>query len=66
MQTATFPSPELLGQFRQFGEVGPTYKILSLIQPLKNQDWILKIEVVESGEKLEYKYSKIINDPVVH
>jgi len=66
MQTDYFPTPELLGQFRQFGELGPTYKIMTPVRQLDNQDWLLQIKVVESGEELEYKYSKIVNDPVPH
>ncbi len=66
MQTNNFPTPELLGQFRQFGELGPTYKIMTPVRQLDNQDWLLQIKIIESGEELEYKYSKIVNDPVAH
>ncbi len=62
----TFPVPDVLGQFRQFGEFGPTYQIITPVHQLENEDWLLQIKIVESGEELEYKYSKIINDPVVH
>ena len=61
-----FPSPEILGQFRQFGEFGPAYKVMSPIRPLENNDWLLLIEVAETGESVEYRYSRIQNDPVAH
>lgn len=66
MCTEQFPSPELLGQFRQFGELGPAYKIMSPIRPLENDDWLLLIQIAETGEEIEYKYSRIQKDPVAH
>jgi len=66
MQTEPFPSPELLGQFRQFGELGPTYKIVTPIRPIDNNDWLLLIRVAETGEEIEYRYSRAEKDPVAH
>ncbi|MFT4929280.1 MAG: hypothetical protein ACI8WB_005411 [Phenylobacterium sp.] len=66
MLQQNFPSPEILGQFRQFGEFGPAYKVMSPIRPLENNDWLLLIEVAETGENVEYRYSRIQNDPVAH
>ena len=66
MQTESFPSPELVGQFRQFGELGPTYKIVSPIRPIENDDWLLLIQIAETGEKIEYRYSRADKDPVAH
>ncbi len=66
MQTEHFPSPELLGQFRQFGEFGPAYKIMTLIRPLEDNDWLLLIQVTETGEEMEYRYSSIQNDHEAH
>ena len=59
MQTESFPSPELVGQFRQFGELGPTYKIVSPIRPIENDDWLLLIQIAETGEKIEYQNTLI-------
>ena len=66
MQTESFPSPELVGQFPQFGELGPTYKIVSPIRPIENDDWLLLIQIAETGEKIEYRYSRADKDPVAH
>ena len=66
MQPDTFPSPELLGQFRQFGKLGPTYKIINPIRRLDKDDWLLLIQVAETGETVEYRYSKAKDDPKVH
>jgi hypothetical protein len=66
MQTESFPSPELVGQFRQFGELGPAYKIVSPIRPIENDDWLLLIQMTETGETIEYRYSRAEKDPVAH
>lgn len=66
MPNQTFPSPELLGQFRQFGEFGPAYKICSAIRKLDDDDWLILIQIAETGEEIEYKFSKAQNDPLAH
>lgn len=65
-QSSIFPSPELVGQFRRFGELGTAYEIMNPVRKLKDKDWLLRIKVVKTGEELEYQYSNIINDPVAH
>ena len=66
MQQDIFPLPELLGQFRQFGELGPAYKVVRPIRPLDKDDWLLLIEVAETGETVEYRYSEMKQDPQAH
>ena len=66
MPIASFPSPELLGQFRQFGELGPAYKIVAPIRRIDNHDWLLLIQIAETGEEVEYRYSRAEKDPVAH
>ncbi len=61
-----FPSPEIIGQFRQFGKLGPAYKVMAPIKALGNNDWLLLIQVAETGEEVEYKYSHAKKDPQVH
>lgn len=66
MHKESFPSPELLGQFRQFGEFGLAYKIVNPIRPLENNDWLLLIQIPETGEEVEYRFSQVEKDPVAH
>jgi hypothetical protein len=61
-----FPAPNLIGQFRQFGEFGPAYKIVTAIRPTEDNDWLLLVKVFETGEEVEYRYSHIKNDPEAH
>jgi hypothetical protein len=59
------PDPKIIGQFRTFGPVGPTYKILAFVQPINSSDWLLRIQILETGEETEYRYTRILNDPEV-
>ncbi|MCL1077256.1 hypothetical protein D5R81_04945 [Parashewanella spongiae] len=61
-----FPSPDLIGEYRQFGEMGPAYKIVRPVRRVDKDDWVLLIEVLETGEETEYRFSKVKNDPKVH
>lgn len=66
MLNEQFPAPNLIGQFRQFGEFGPAYKIVTALRPTEDNDWLLLVKVSESGEEVEYRYSHIKNDPEAH
>ena len=61
MQTESFPSPELLGKSRQFGESGSA----TPIRQIDNNDWLLLIQMAETGEEVEYRYSRAEKDPLI-
>ncbi|MEL7543130.1 MAG: hypothetical protein AAGJ70_05085 [Pseudomonadota bacterium] len=50
---------DLVGQFRTFGEYGPTYKVLRIIS-----DTHAHIIVPVSGEELDYEIEKIRSHPL--
>ena len=56
-------SQQFVGLFRTFGPAGPAYQVRKPLHTLANGDWLMEIEVLESGEVLEYKASKITSDP---
>lgn len=58
-----FIAPQIIGQHRTFGSLGVTYKILEPVKPVGNNDWLIRIQVLESGEITEYPYIQLINDP---
>ena len=61
------PAPEqFVGLFRKFGSIGPAYQVRKPLRALSNGDWLMEIEVLESGEVLEYAASKITSDPATH
>jgi len=53
----------LVGTWRRFGVCGPVYEIVDEGNELPEGDKEMKIRIVETGEELEYKLSKIMDDP---
>lgn len=50
--------PEVVGSFHRFGEMGVTYEVVAF-----QGDDTVTIQVLESGEKLEYPLSNVLLDP---
>ena len=55
---------QLAGSFHTFGPTGPAYQVRKPLRALAGGDWLMEIEVLTSGEVLEYKASDISRDPV--
>lgn len=51
------------GQIKSFGPVGPKYEVGKPVCKLDDGDWMVEVTLVESGEKAEYRLSKIHQDP---
>jgi hypothetical protein len=45
-----------------FGADGPKYEITGSGRPSKEGEWLVPIRVIESGEELEYRYSRLLLD----
>jgi hypothetical protein len=58
-----FPSPGLIGSFRSFGAVGPAYQVLKPVRQLDDGDWLLNVQILESGEQVSYRYTAVLDDP---
>ena len=50
---------ELVGQFRRFGEFGPAYEVLRIVDAKT-----AFIHVYTNGEELNYSIAEILSDPV--
>jgi hypothetical protein len=59
---STFPHPEIIGSFHQFGAFGVSYQVLRPVGQTE-KGWLVEIEIPESGERLEYKLDDVMNDP---
>jgi len=51
------------GLIKTFGRIGPRYEVGHLLRPSVNGDWFIGILLVETGERTEYLYSQMLNDP---
>jgi Family of unknown function (DUF5397) len=56
--------PEVpVGKIKTFGMAGPSYKVLGQGHSSSKGEWLVPIRVIESGEELEYLYSRFLQDP---
>ena len=62
---ALFPHPKILGSYRSFGAVGPAYQVLEPIRELEDGDWLVAVQVLESGERVSYRFTAVLDDPKV-
>ena len=53
------------GSIRTFGDCGVMYIVGKPAKQLPDGDWLVNIELPESGEKAQYKLSHIMKDPKV-
>ena len=59
-----FPGPEdLIGTFRRLSSAGEVYQILRVLRQLGNNDVMMEVKLVKSGEEVEYLYTNILDDP---
>ncbi|WP_308389711.1 DUF5397 family protein [Acidithiobacillus sp. AMEEHan] len=58
----SFPHPELIGSFRQFGPFGVAYQVVKEGHST-DHGWTVEIEVPSTGEHLEYPLRSVLDDP---
>lgn len=52
-----------VGKIKSFGPFGPKYEVGQPLRPVNEDDWVVEVTLVESGEKAEYRLSDILDDP---
>lgn len=63
MQAVLAPPPIPIGRIKSFGSFGPKYEVGAPLRQLGDGDWMIEITMVETGEKTEYRRSRLIDDP---
>jgi len=63
MQAAILPPPVPVGKIKSFGPFGPKYEVGNPVRQMENGDWIIEVTMVETGEKVEYRLTRLIDDP---
>jgi hypothetical protein len=56
------PNPPV-GKIKTFGPLGPKYEIKGRGRLASNNDWLVPIRLVDSGEETEYSYARLQQDP---
>lgn len=64
MQTSLPQVP--VGMIKSFGPLGPRYVVGQPLHPLEDGDWMVEVTLVETGEKAEYRLTRLNDDPQAH
>jgi len=63
MQTIIAPPSVPVGVVKSFGPFGPKYQVGQPLEPLNDGDWLVEIVLLETGEKVPYRRTRILDDP---
>jgi Family of unknown function (DUF5397) len=55
-----------VGEIKCFGPSGPMYEVGQALRQLDDGDWMIEIAMVETGEKAEYRWTHLTDDPQAH
>jgi len=66
MHTIVAPPAVLVGKIKSFGPFGPQYEVGQALRQLDDGDWMIEITMVETGEKAEYRWIHLNDDPEAH
>lgn len=66
MQTTISPPAVPVGKIKSFGPFGPKYEVGQALRRLDDGDWMIEITMIETGEKAEYRWTHLSDDPEAH
>jgi hypothetical protein len=52
-----------VGTIKCFGPFGPKYEVGQVLHQLDDGDWMVSVSMVETGEKAEYRWTRLSGDP---
>lgn len=55
-----------VGQIKSFGPFGPKYEVGQVLRQLDDGDWMIEVTMIETGEKVEYRWRHLSDDPEAH
>ena len=55
-----------VGKIKSFGPCGPKYEVGHALRQLADGDWMVEVTMVETGEKAEYRWTHLTDDPEAH
>jgi hypothetical protein len=63
MHATITPSLVPVGKIKSFGPFGPKYEVGQPLRQLDDGDWMVEVTMVETGEKAEYRLTRLTDDP---
>ena len=52
-----------VGKIKSFGPFGPKYEVGQALRRSNDGDWMVEVTMVETGEKTEYSWTHLSEDP---
>ena len=66
MHAVIAPPTIPFGKFKSFGPVGPKYEVGQALRQLDDGDLMIEVTMIETGEKAEYRWTHMSDDPQAH
>ena len=66
MQAIITPPAIPVGKIKSFGPFGPKYEVGHALRQLNDGDWLIEVTMIDSGEKAEYRWTRLSDDPEAH
>ena len=66
MRALIAPPAVPVGKIKSFGPSGPKYEVGPPLRRLADGDWLVEVTMVETGEKAEYRLTRLSDDPEAH
>ena len=66
MHAVVAPPNVPVGKIKSFGPVGPKYEVGQALRQLDDGDWMIEVTMIETGEKAEYRWTHMSDDPQAH
>ena len=63
LATDNRPPPVPKGAIKTFGPYGPKYEVGAVQRQLANGDWLVRVQLIETGETFDYRFSDLLVDP---
>lgn len=63
MQAVVTPPAVPVGKVKSFGPFGPKYVVGQALHQLADGDWMIEVTMIETGEKAEYRWTHLTDDP---
>lgn len=63
MHVVVAPPLVPVGKIKSFGPFGPKYEVGQPLRQSDDGEWMVEITMVESGEKAEYRRTRLLDDP---
>jgi len=66
MRALIAPPAVPVGKIKSFGPLGPKYEVGPALRRLADGDWLVEVTVLDTGEKAEYRLTRLSDDPEAH